>query len=263
MSEAIDRFDRLLEPHIAVVVAYDGDQPVAAAQAVLSHGIAGVYWVGTLEAARGKGLGEAVCRWVTNWAFDQGAAAQTCRPRRMGEPIYARMGYETIYRYTSWFRSGGALSDQLLKPGGTQKSSVGGAVRHPDVHVVDEDGRRVRPRSCGRTRRRVALVAKRAPVVVDAGADPVAAEARHPERPLAAGHVVADAVDPDPGRRRSGGRSRCWRSGRHAARFVTRPAMTRPSGVRATLTTTGPGPATVDRHVAEARSGWSLYHSGR
>jgi GNAT superfamily N-acetyltransferase len=106
MGEAIDRLDRVLEPHIAVVVAYDGDQPVAAAQALLSHGIAGVYWVGTLEAARGNGLGEAVCRWVTNWAFDQGAAAQTLQASTMGEPIYNRMGYETIYRYTSWYRSG-------------------------------------------------------------------------------------------------------------------------------------------------------------
>jgi GNAT superfamily N-acetyltransferase len=106
MGEAIDRFDRVLDPHIAVVVAYDGTSPVAAAQTLLSHGVAGVYWVGTLEAARGRGLGEAVCRWVTNWAFDQGAAAQTLQASTMGESIYARMGYETIYRYTSWFRSG-------------------------------------------------------------------------------------------------------------------------------------------------------------
>ena len=105
MGEAIDRYDRVLEPHVAVVVAYDDDAPVAAAQAMLSHGIAGVYWVGTLEAARGKGLGEAVCRWVTNWAFDQGAAAQSLQASTMGEPIYARMGYETIHHYQSWFRS--------------------------------------------------------------------------------------------------------------------------------------------------------------
>jgi len=106
MPAAIDRFDRLLEPHIGTVVAYDGDQPVAAAQALLSHGIAGVFWVGTTEAARGRGLGEAVCRWVTNWAFDHGAAAQSLEASTMGEPIYARMGYEELYRYTSWFRSG-------------------------------------------------------------------------------------------------------------------------------------------------------------
>jgi GNAT superfamily N-acetyltransferase len=104
MEAAIERFDRVLEPHLATVVAYDGDQPVASAQAMLSHGIAGVFWVGTVEAARGRGLGEAVCRWVTNWAFDQGAAAQSLEASTMGEPIYARMGYEELYRYTSWYR---------------------------------------------------------------------------------------------------------------------------------------------------------------
>jgi hypothetical protein len=104
LTEMIDRLDRVLEPHVATVVAYDGDQPLASAQAMLSHGIAGVFWVGTVEAARGRGLGEAVCRWVTNWAFDQGAAAQSLEASTMGEPIYARMGYEERYRYTSWFR---------------------------------------------------------------------------------------------------------------------------------------------------------------
>jgi hypothetical protein len=104
ITAAIDRFDRVLAPHLATVVAYDGGQPVASAQAMLSHGIAGVFWVGTVEAARGRGLGEAVCRWVTNWAFDQGAAAQSLEASTMGEPIYARMGYEELYRYTSWFR---------------------------------------------------------------------------------------------------------------------------------------------------------------
>ena len=106
LLDSVQRFDRVLEPHIATVVAYDGDEPIAAAQAALSHGIAGVFWVGTLEAARGRGLGEAVCRWVTNWAFDHGAGAQSLEASTMGEPIYARMGYEELYRYTSWFRSG-------------------------------------------------------------------------------------------------------------------------------------------------------------
>lgn len=104
IGQAIDRLDRVLEPHLATVVAYDGGQPVATAQAMLSHGVAGVFWVGTTEAARGRGLGEAVCRWVTNWAFDEGAAAQSLEASPMGEPVYARMGYEELHRYTSWFR---------------------------------------------------------------------------------------------------------------------------------------------------------------
>jgi GNAT superfamily N-acetyltransferase len=105
LPAAINRLERLLEPHIVTVVARLEGEPVAAAQAMLSHGVAGVFWVGTLEAARGRGLGEAVARWVTNWAFDHGAAAQSLEASTMGEPVYARMGYETLHRYTSWFRS--------------------------------------------------------------------------------------------------------------------------------------------------------------
>jgi GNAT superfamily N-acetyltransferase len=104
MAAAITRYDRLLVPHLRTVVAYDDDRPVAAAQSVLSHGGAGVYWVATLEEARGKGLGEAVTRWVTNDAFDAGARFQSLQASRMGEPIYTRMGYETLYRYRNWIR---------------------------------------------------------------------------------------------------------------------------------------------------------------
>jgi GNAT superfamily N-acetyltransferase len=105
MQEAIDRPDRLLQPHLHLTLAYLDGEPVAAAQALLSHGIAGVYWVGTLEPARGRGLGEAVTRVVTNWAFDQGARAQSLQASTMGEPIYARMGYEELYRYRSYLRT--------------------------------------------------------------------------------------------------------------------------------------------------------------
>jgi hypothetical protein len=85
--------------YLQTVVAYVDGQPMAAAQTLLSHGIAGVYWVGTVEAGRGKGLGETVTRAVTNRAFDLGAAANTLQASPMGEPIYLRMGYETLYRY--------------------------------------------------------------------------------------------------------------------------------------------------------------------
>jgi hypothetical protein len=100
---------RFLEPHVQTVVAYLDERPVAAAQTVLSHGIAGVYWVGTVEHARGTGLGEVVTRAVTNRAFDLGARANTLQASPMGEPIYLRMGYETIYRYRSYTRFEPAL----------------------------------------------------------------------------------------------------------------------------------------------------------
>jgi hypothetical protein len=89
----------LLAPHVMAVVAYLEGQPVSAAMTVVSHGIAGVYWVGTVEAARGTGLGEACTRAVTNAGFDLGARAQSLQASPMGAPIYTRMGYETLYEY--------------------------------------------------------------------------------------------------------------------------------------------------------------------
>jgi len=88
-----------LTPHNAAFVADLDGRPVGAAMAMLSHGIAGIFWVGTLEAARGKGIAEACMRVVTNWGFDAGAPHVQLQASPMGEPIYRRMGYEDLYRY--------------------------------------------------------------------------------------------------------------------------------------------------------------------
>jgi len=93
------RPDRVLAPHNAAFAAYLDGQPAGAAMALLSHGIAGIFWVGTVEAARGKGIAEACMRVVTNWGFDAGAPNVQLQASPMGEPIYRRMGYEDLYRY--------------------------------------------------------------------------------------------------------------------------------------------------------------------
>ena len=103
-TEAATDLARMTEPHVHAVIAYRDDRPLAAAVTVLSHGIAGVYWVGTVPDARGMGLGEAVARAVTNRAFDRAALACTLQASAMGEPIYTRMGYETLYRYNGLVR---------------------------------------------------------------------------------------------------------------------------------------------------------------
>jgi ribosomal protein S18 acetylase RimI-like enzyme len=94
------RAHRVLEPSNDAVVAYHDGSPVAAAMILRSHGIAGVFWVGTIEAARGRGLAEACTRAVTNLGFELGAANVQLQASPMGEPIYRRMGYEELYRYT-------------------------------------------------------------------------------------------------------------------------------------------------------------------
>jgi ribosomal protein S18 acetylase RimI-like enzyme len=85
-------------PHVHAAVAYLDDAPVSGALILVSHGIAGVYFVGSVEAARGRGLAEAVTRHVTNLGFDLGATNVQLQASHMGEPIYRRMGYEDLHR---------------------------------------------------------------------------------------------------------------------------------------------------------------------
>lgn len=95
----------LLEPHLDAVLAHDSTtgEPLACAQ-LLSHGIAGIFYVGALEHARGRGLGELVTRAVTNRAFERGAAFTSLQATEMGHPVYRRMGYEDVGRYASFVR---------------------------------------------------------------------------------------------------------------------------------------------------------------
>jgi GNAT superfamily N-acetyltransferase len=95
--------DRMLsQPHVAAVVARLGRAPVAAAMTLVTHGVSGIYWVGTTPEARGRGLAEACTRLATNAGFDLGARVAALQASVMGEPIYLRMGYREITRYP-WY----------------------------------------------------------------------------------------------------------------------------------------------------------------
>jgi ribosomal protein S18 acetylase RimI-like enzyme len=95
---------RWRKPHLRSFVLYDHDVPSAAAMLHFSHGIAGVYWVGTIPDARGKGHASAVTRHVTNGAFDAGARAVVLQATPFGEPVYRKLGYEEVTRYP-WYLS--------------------------------------------------------------------------------------------------------------------------------------------------------------
>jgi ribosomal protein S18 acetylase RimI-like enzyme len=96
---------RLINPHTIVVLGYLEQRPAAAAIAILSNGIAGLYWVVTLPEARGRGLGEACTRLAGNRAFELGARRVILQASEQGEPIYRRMGYREITRYR-WYVKG-------------------------------------------------------------------------------------------------------------------------------------------------------------
>ena len=98
--------ERLLEPHLHTVVAYDDNRPVAAAQTLLSHGIAGVFFVGVIPDARGRGLADLVTRAATNRGFSAGAEILSLQATAMGEPVYRKMGWESVYDYRGMARFG-------------------------------------------------------------------------------------------------------------------------------------------------------------
>jgi len=91
--------DLLFAPHCEAVVCYERDRPVSGALMLLSHGIAGIYWVSTVSSARGKGYAEASTRWVTNRGFALGARAVSLQASPMGHPIYKRMGFTELATY--------------------------------------------------------------------------------------------------------------------------------------------------------------------
>ena len=94
--------DRVLNPYSLMAVASLEGKPVSAAMIMLTHGIAGVYWVGTLKEARCKGMAEYCTREVSNAAFDMGARKVILQASKFGEPVYRRMGYRDFTDYP-WF----------------------------------------------------------------------------------------------------------------------------------------------------------------
>ena len=89
----------LLAENVAAFVAYLDGEPVSIAMTIVSHGVAGIYWVGSLEQARGKGFGRAVTAAATNAGFALGAQVASLQASPMGKPIYEAMGYETVFDY--------------------------------------------------------------------------------------------------------------------------------------------------------------------
>ena len=94
-----DRRDGMLADNVAAFLGYLDGKPVSAAMAIVHDGVAGIYWVGTLEEARGRGLAWATTAAATNAGFDLGAELASLQASHMGVRIYARMGYRALYTY--------------------------------------------------------------------------------------------------------------------------------------------------------------------
>lgn len=91
-------------PNVRAVVAYAEGRPVAGALLLLSHGVGGVYWVGTVASARRRGFGDHVTRAVTRLGFELGAGAVVLDASPEGLGVYERLGYREVGRTRRYVR---------------------------------------------------------------------------------------------------------------------------------------------------------------
>ena len=83
----------LIADNLIAFLAYLDGEPVGIAMTIVTDGVAGIYWVGSLGEARGKGIGRAVTAAATNAGLDLGADVASLQASPMGRPIYEAMGY--------------------------------------------------------------------------------------------------------------------------------------------------------------------------
>jgi hypothetical protein len=89
----------LLADNVVAFIAYLAGEPASIAMTIVSDNVAGIYWVGSRERARGHGLGRAVTVAATNAGLELGAEIASLQASPMGRPIYAKLGYEAVYDY--------------------------------------------------------------------------------------------------------------------------------------------------------------------
>lgn len=87
------------DPDAALFLASVESEPAAIAMTLVTHGIAGVYWVGTLEHARCGGLGRAATAAAINAGFELGGEVASLQASHMGRPVYEAMGFKIVHDY--------------------------------------------------------------------------------------------------------------------------------------------------------------------
>lgn len=77
-------------------------EPVATSALMPAAGVAGIFAVSTIEAARGRGIGTAVTLAPLLDARSRGYYVGVLHASEMGYPVYARMGFSEQFRYHSY-----------------------------------------------------------------------------------------------------------------------------------------------------------------
>ncbi len=76
-----------------------GGKPVASSVLFTSAGVAGLYFVGTLPAHRGRGLARAMTVHAMREGRERGYRIGTLQATEMGLPVYRRLGFQAYSRF--------------------------------------------------------------------------------------------------------------------------------------------------------------------
>jgi ketosteroid isomerase-like protein len=98
-EDSFASLDSLVAPHIQGFVGRVEGEPVAAAAVYVTHGVAGINWVGTVPARARKRYAEAVTWAAIREGFRRGAAFASLQPTAMGRRVYERMGFVAVAEY--------------------------------------------------------------------------------------------------------------------------------------------------------------------
>ena len=92
--------DRLLElPQVRAYAGLVGGELVATSLLIATGRVAGIYWVATLEAQRGRGYGEALTWASVAGGSEFGCDVASLQASKLGRPVYTRMGFEHALDY--------------------------------------------------------------------------------------------------------------------------------------------------------------------
>ena len=92
----------LADGRLRLMLAWDGDRPVATASSFSAHGVNHVNYVATVPEARERGYGSAVIAAAAGLAPELPAMLLSAAAAR---PLLDRLGFEAVGRFTEWVRA--------------------------------------------------------------------------------------------------------------------------------------------------------------
>ena len=93
-----------IPPNVHAYLAQDDGRPAAVVMGSDLEGDCGIYLVGTIPEARGRGMSTALMRQALSDAAGRGCTISTLQASEMGHPVYRRLGYRDLGHAELWER---------------------------------------------------------------------------------------------------------------------------------------------------------------